>query len=109
MRVEGTPILTAVISVVGSVAAAWITASNKAENTSKEIITGFRSTKVCSIYQPDLWRDNMLVPIGWKAETCKNVGQTVGAWNYQLGCIYEDTLLLGKPNSGVGPTPNCGG
>ena len=31
-----------------------------------------------------------------------------GAWNYQLRYMYEDTLLLGKENSGQGLTPNCG-
>jgi hypothetical protein len=108
MKLNWTTIIVAVMTFAGSVLAAWITAQNKAQSTTKELIAGFDSVKVCSVYQPNMWRDNTLVPMKWKAETCKNFGQTVGGWNYQLGCMYEDTLLLGKENSGQGPTPNCG-
>jgi hypothetical protein len=108
MKIEWTTIVVAVITLIGSVTAAWITAQSKAESTTKEIISGFHSVKVCSVYQPELWRDNTLVPMSWKPETCKNFGQKVGAWQYQLGCMFEDTLTLGDPNSGKGPVPNCG-
>jgi hypothetical protein len=108
MKTESTAIVTTIIGVIGSLGVAWFTASHKAEEKTNEIIAGFHSVKVCSVYQENSWRDNTLVPLTWKAETCKNFGQKVGGWNYQLGCMFEDTLTLGQPNSGKGPVPNCG-
>ena len=111
MRLDPTAVLTTILSVTGGITAAWLTASArtaKVENQVEQLSLQFQSAKVCSVYMPENWRDGTVVPPNWTAVTCKNYGISVGGWYYQLGCIYQDTLLLGATNSGQGPKPNCG-
>jgi hypothetical protein len=130
MKVEPTAVVVAFLGVAGSIAAAWITAGNKAETKAQEVATtaankaetkagevatakaqqvvDLNSVKLCSIVKPDMWRDNILVPNTWKAETCKRFSEQMGAWNYELGCVYNDEIAMGARNSGTGPMRNCG-
>jgi hypothetical protein len=115
MKIEPTAVVVALIGVVGSITAAWVTASNKAESKAQEVATikvqqlvDLNNTKLCSIVKPEGWRDNILVTQTWKPDTCKRFSEVMGAWNYQLGCVYNDEIAMGALNSGVGPMRNCG-
>jgi hypothetical protein len=97
MKVEPTAIAVTLIGFVGSITGAWIMASNKAESKAQEVATAqvqqivdLNKTKVCSIFKPEMWRDNILVPQSWKPETCKRFAEVMVAWNFQLGCVFED-------------------
>jgi hypothetical protein len=63
--------------------------------------------KTCSIIGSANWRDTILVPQFWTAETCNQYRMTVGATNYQLGCIFDNSFSFGVNNGGK-PSPNCG-
>ncbi len=107
MKIQTTPVLVALIGLAGSLAGAWLTASHQAETKTQQVLA-VNSTKICSIFKPELWRDNTIVPQTWKADTCKKFSDAMGAWNYQLGCIYDDEVVLGAANTGNGPMRNCG-
>ena len=115
MKLQPTAIAVALIGFVGSIGGAWIAASSTAETKAKQVATAktqeiinLNNTKICSIVKPEYWRDNILVPQAWKAETCKKFSEAMGAWNYQLGCVFDEEIALGALNSGTGPMRNCG-
>lgn len=63
--------------------------------------------KTCSIIGSTNWRDTIPVSQLWTTETCNQYRMAVGATNYQLGCIFDNSFSLGENNGGK-PSPNCG-
>jgi hypothetical protein len=117
MRLDATQIVVAGITLVGSIAGAQIAAGKRAGvaearidtavTTVKQLSLEFERAKVCSIIVPNMWRDNTLVPSSWTVATCHRFATSMGAWNYQVGCILPDVVVLGPVDGGV-PSPNCG-
>lgn len=62
--------------------------------------------KMCSAFISGEFRDSIAVPNGWSRGTCASWATTMGASDYQLGCIRESSFSWGTPNGGL-PSPNC--
>jgi hypothetical protein len=73
-------------------------------------ITG--TSKVCSVYVPNNWRDTILMNNNNNWTQCDAFGASVGATNIQLGCLTDSGINLGGPDSWWSPPgapwPNCG-
>ncbi len=68
----------------------------------------FDKQKACSVVTGGNWRDTIIVPSSWSADTCAKFQQAVGANDvYQLLCIFDNSFSIGSPNGGK-PDPNCG-
>ena len=106
MKLNWTAVVTATIGLLGSIMVAYITASFQTDRKTAEI-TGWPSNKICSVYVPSQFRDNLLVPLNWTSTVCKNLATKIGATHYQLGCIEKEDLVFGDPD-GQGPPQNCG-
>lgn len=50
--------------------------------------------KICSIWVPFSWRDNMVVGDGWTAADCNSWRAAMGGTNYGLYCLLEDGYSL---------------
>jgi hypothetical protein len=73
-----------------------------------EVQTGMQTAiKMCSVMADGHWRDTIDVPSTFTPEACKGYMQSVGADNYQLGCIQSNSFSWGAINGGT-PSPNCG-
>ena len=68
---------------------------------------GQTGTKVCSVFIPSNWRDSVNVGASFTKESCRQYMITVGANQWQLGCLYSNGIGFGPPNGGV-PAQNCG-
>lgn len=61
----------------------------------------------CNVVNPGHWRNTVPVSAGWTPQDCADLITTVGATQYQLGCITDHEMKLGTPGGGL-PDPNCG-
>jgi hypothetical protein len=94
------------------VAAAWVTASYKVkedvqplqQNTVGSLTDG---QKLCSVVIPVAFRDSLIVPQRWKPETCRQFQQQIGAYQFQPGCVFNETVIFGDVNGAL-PKRNCG-
>lgn len=68
---------------------------------------GENGTKICSVFIPSNWRDSVNVGASFTKASCKEYMITVGANQWQLGCLYSNGIGFGHPNGGV-PAVNCG-
>jgi len=68
---------------------------------------GATGTKICSVFIPSNWRDSVNVGASFTKASCRAYMVTVGANQWQLGCLYSDGIGFGHPNGGV-PAQNCG-
>lgn len=59
-------------------------------------ITG--SNKVCSIIAPGNWRDTLVVPDGWTWHDCHSLRVTLGASQFQLGCVTNTGYSFSSAN-----------
>jgi len=67
------------------------------------------STKLCSVYVPNNWRDTIPVPASWKWNDCRDYAASVGASHIHLICIFDrgsPKISMGGP--GGPPERNCG-
>lgn len=67
------------------------------------------STKLCSIYVPDNWRDTFPVPASWTWRDCRDFATAVGATHVHLVCVHargNQKFAIGGP--GDPPEPDCG-
>ena len=69
--------------------------------------------KLCSGFYPNAWRDALVVPNTWASSTCRLYAQSVGATQWQLGCIGQNEIhcaaAQGISDTGPAiPNPNCG-
>ena len=67
------------------------------------------STKHCSIYVPDQWRDTFPVPASWTWRDCRDYAAAVGATQVHLVCLHargRQKFSIGGP--GDPPEPDCG-
>ena len=62
--------------------------------------------KMCSAYVSGEFRDSIAVPNEWTRGTCASWAATMGASDYQLGCIVGNSFSWGTPNGGI-PSPSC--
>jgi len=70
-------------------------------------ITG--SSKICSVYTPNEWRDTILLNNVHNWGHCNNFRASVGASTFQIGCLTDASgVNWGIPNSAAAPWPNCG-
>lgn len=65
----------------------------------------FSGQKACSIIAS--WRDTILVPSSWTAQTCDELRNSHRAVGYTLMCIFENSFSEGSDQGGL-PNPNCG-
>lgn len=70
-----------------------------------QALTG--AQKICSGISPGNWRDTLEVNDGWTASTCFAWTQSIGASQWQLGCVFDTSFSWGVTNGGA-PNPNCG-
>lgn len=63
--------------------------------------------KLCSAVTGGNWRDSIVVNDSWRAPACAEWARSVGAPEWQLGCLLDNTFSWGAPNGGQ-PNPNCG-
>jgi hypothetical protein len=106
------PILVAVIGAVASIATAWITASFTAKEEVRPLQQNAvgsltEGQKLCSVVIPGAFRDSLIVPRSWKSVTCRQFQAQVGAYQYQLGCVFDEDTSWGDVNGGI-PKINCG-
>jgi len=70
------------------------------------------TSKVCSVYVPNDWRDTILMNDNNNWTQCNNFKMSVGAPNLQLGCLDDSGIHFGWPGTPGGPPglpyPNCG-
>ena len=67
------------------------------------------STKLCSVYVPQNWRDTIPVPASWRWSDCRDYAARVGATHVHLICLFERgnrKISIGGP--GDLPEPDCG-
>ncbi len=69
-------------------------------------ITG--AQKVCSVYQPGVWRDTLVVPQNWTASSCNEFRATTGTSNYQLACLSDTWIYWGAGGAFVPWYNPCG-
>ena len=67
------------------------------------------STKHCSVYVPNQWRDTFPVPGSWRWSDCRDFAAAMGASHIHLVCTHA----RGNPKFSVGgpgdpPEPDCG-
>ncbi|HMV64207.1 MAG TPA: hypothetical protein PKE01_12775 [Rhodocyclaceae bacterium] len=65
-----TAVVIALIGALASVVVAWITANQKAKEETAplrplSIGSLVEGQKLCSIFVPNMWRDNMIIPKTW--------------------------------------------
>jgi hypothetical protein len=66
--------------------------------------------KICSgVHELSFsWRDTIIAPNDWKAATCQNFANSLGASQYQLGCANPSSFSWGG-RDGSSPADNkCG-
>jgi hypothetical protein len=67
------------------------------------------TTKLCSVYVPNDWRDTIPVPASWRWSDCRDYAIAIGATHVHLICLFErgsPKMSMGGP--GDAPNPNCG-
>lgn len=106
------PVVVALIGAVASIGAAWITASYKTKEEVRPLQQASMGSlaegqKLCSVIIPGVFRDSLVVPRNWKPNTCRQFQMDVGAFQYQLGCVFDDAVSWGDVNGGI-PKKNCG-
>jgi hypothetical protein len=106
------PLAVALIGVVGSLGVAWITASHTAAKEVAPIQAasiGPQSSgqKLCSAVVPGGFRDSMIVPHTWKIDTCKQFQTSIGAFKFQIACVFDDKISWGNMDGSI-PDQNCG-
>lgn len=77
------------------------------ENEPPQEVEG--TSKLCSVYVPDNWRDTIPVPGTWRWSDCRDYAAAVGATHIHLMCVFAQ----GQPKVSIGgpgdlPEPNCG-
>ena len=106
------PVIVALIGAVASIGAAYSTASYKTKEEVKPLQQNSvgsltEGQKLCSVVIPNVFRDSLIVPKSWKLDTCRWFQVQVGAYQYQLGCVFEDSVSWGDANGAI-PQRNCG-
>ena len=66
------------------------------------------SIKLCSAVQHTNWRDTIVAPEGWAAESCKAFAASIGTSSYQLGCADDKSFSWGAIGGGPPPVDSCG-
>lgn len=64
-----------------------------------QALTG--TNKVCSAVVQGNFRDSIVVSQGWSATTCAGWAWSVGATEWQLGCLWENGFNWGTLNGGI--------
>jgi len=54
------------------------------------------------------WRDTVMVPDNWKAPTCQNLANSLGATQYQLGCANSGSFSWGNRQGSLPADNQCG-
>jgi hypothetical protein len=81
--------------------------SSPAAGTSQTTQALSGAQKICSAISPNNWRDSIEVNNGWAIAVCRSWTQSVGASQWQLGCVSDTGFSWGATNGGL-PSPNCG-
>jgi hypothetical protein len=126
----------ALITTVGAIAVAFVTASvtagtaaskaTDAQGAAHEALQAAQSAqaqssqaasssvgplqsgqKLCRVLHGNTWRDGLIVPQDWTVSICVDYMKKSGGTGYQLGCIYSDGTNLAKEDGSL-PSPNCG-
>jgi hypothetical protein len=63
--------------------------------------------KICSAITPENWRDTIEVEDAWSMSTCRNWAGSIGAPQWQVGCVFDNGFSWGGTNGGA-PSFNCG-
>jgi hypothetical protein len=66
------------------------------------------SIKLCSAVQHTNWRDTILAPEGWAAQSCRAFAASIGTSSYQLGCADDKSFSWGAIDGGPPPADSCG-
>jgi hypothetical protein len=74
---------------------------------SRTVTAQFTGSKLCSVIVGGDWRDTFSVPSGWTRNTCRIFRNSVGAYDYQLGCAFSNGFSWGSGGGGT-PSQNCG-
>ena len=116
-------IVVALIGAFASIGKVWVeSAANKAGVESNKVAVqklGDSTTgtledgqKLCSLFDPNKWRDNVVVPKSWSKDICMSLGVKVGATRYQLGCVFSNSAELGADvainQTAPSPARTCG-
>jgi hypothetical protein len=91
-------LITVVVPAITSVIIALITAKQQTASLQQASLGNLSGgQKLCSIFVPNLWRDNLIVPQQWNTENCEDLERKMGATQFQLGCVYSNFISLGDP------------
>jgi hypothetical protein len=121
-----TQIIVAIIAAVGVILSAILATGQQELKNSSAILASEQQAledasvgsledgqKVCSVVDPNNWRDSMIVPKSWTAKQCQNYQEETRAVNHQLGCAFRDELVLGEQVGNLAqlampPARDCG-
>ena len=68
---------------------------------------GGDGVRVCSAVVKSNWRNDLMVPLTWDREACQAWAKSIGAVDYNLGCLRPRDVIY-DISPGWNPANNCG-
>jgi len=94
-------------SSVSSDGKEWVPSASEGEPAvQKHALTN--THKMCSAISPGLFRDTIIVDDNWGGFRCQGWAASIGASQYQLGCMSDFGYTWAPCVNGCFPSPNCG-